>query len=178
MARQLTMRPALNLFEVKKEGVLTQAQVGMFFGYILPIWAVHEELFSAEAVLSRWDGASDVTVDVAVALGGAEDVGDKFQLRLSWEHTTAGIPVPATSNDIDVETTLVVGRVAQYDVYKVTFIIDYDIDGVGNELQPRELLGMRLRRIAASANEVTADVIILEWLIRWQTDKMFAPDNI
>lgn len=177
MARQLTMRPEINLFEVKKENVLAQTQVGIYFGYVLPIWTAHEEMFFADATPSRWDSSSDIIIYAGVALGGAEDVGDKFQLRLSWEHTTAGIPVPVTSNDVDVETTLVAGRVAQYDVYKVTFTVDYDIDGAGNEIQPHELIAMRLRRIAASALEVTNDIIILDWHCRWQVDKMFAPET-
>lgn len=176
MARELTMRPELNIFEIKKENVLVQTEVGVFFGWILPLWTAHEELFLRETAPGRWDEVSDMHCHVFVALGDAEDIGDKFQLRLSWEHALAGEPIPATSNDVDVETTLLAGRVAQYDQYEVQFAIDYNIDGGGNEIKPHELLGMRLRRIAATADEVDNDIIILEWHCHWLTDKMFAPD--
>ena len=82
MARQLTLRPAINLFEIKKETVLAQAEIGVFFGYILPLWVDHQELFLSDTAPGRWDGASDIIVHINVALGGVEDVGDKFQLRL------------------------------------------------------------------------------------------------
>ena len=176
MAREIAIRPEINIFEIKKENVLAQAEIGVFFGWVLPIWVDHQELFLTDTAPGRWDGASDVHLHVFVALGDAEDIGDKFQLRISWEHAPAGEPLPVTSNDVDVETTLVAGRVAQYDQYEVQFTVDYNIDGGGNEIKPHELVGMRLRRIAASANEVDNDIIILDWHIHWLTDKMFAPD--
>lgn len=175
MPRQLTMQPELNLFEIKKENVLTQTEAGVFFGYVLPLWTAHEELFLLESVPGRWDEISDIHIHVFVALGDAEDIGDKFQLRLSWEHAPKAEPLPATSNDVDVETTLLAGRVAQYDQYTVIFVVDYDIDGGGNEIKPHEMIGMRLRRIAASANEVDNDIIVLDWHVHWHTNKMFAP---
>lgn len=175
MARMLTLRPELNLFEIKKENVLAQAEIGVFFGYILPLWTAHEELFLTAMSPGRWDGTSDIHAMAIVALGDAEDVGDNFQLRLSWEHAPAGEPIPATSNDVDVETTLLAGRVAQYDQYMVRFVIDYNIDGGGNEIKHHELVAMRLRRIAASELEVDNDIIVLDWHLHWHVDKMAAP---
>lgn len=177
MARVLALRPPVNLFEIKKENVLAQAEVGVFFGYVLPLWTAHEELFLSDLVPGRWDTVSDMVVYINVVLGDAEDVGDKFQLRLSWEHAPEEDVLPATSNDVDVETTVLAGRAAQYDQYVVQFTIDYNIDGGGNEIKTHELLGMRLRRIAASELEVDNDPIIIDWHLHWRTDKMFGAQH-
>lgn len=178
MSRIITLKPSLNHFEIRKEATLDQAEIGVYFGWILPIWAAHEELFATQIVTGRWNGTSDMEAHIMVALGDAEDVGDKFQLRISWEHAQYPGVVPATSNDVDVETTILAGRAAQYDQYRVHFAIDYNIDGGGNEIMPHTLMGMRLRRIAASANEVDNDPIILGWHAHYLTDKMFSPDVI
>lgn len=175
MARQLTMRPHLNVHEIRKRAVLDQQNIGVFFAWIMPIWVAFEELHFEISAPGRWNEVSDVVAHMDVALGGAEDVGDKFQLRLSWEHAPGEVPIPATSNDVDVETTVLAGRAAQYDHYEIDFTIDYNIDGVGNEIKPHESVGMRLRRIAATANEVDNDVLILDWHVHWPIDKMFAP---
>jgi len=152
----------------------TQVDIGINKGYSLPIYAANDEqLFFRENVPGRWDGVSDITIHVKVCLMGAEDVGDKFQLRWSWEHSPAEEPVPVTYNDVDVETTILAGRADQYDEYEVVFTIDYDIDGVGNEIQPHELLSGRLRRIAASANEIDAEIAVLDWHTHYNVNKMF-----
>ena len=175
MGRCLTLRPSLNVFEVKKEAVITQGEVGVFFGYILPLWTAHEELFLSQIAPGRWNEVSDIGIHMYVALGGAEDVGDRFQLRISWEHAPETGVLPNTLHDVDVETTVLAGRAAMNDIYKVVFILDYDIDGGGNEVKPHELIGMRLRRIAATVNEVANDVMIVDWHDHWCVDKMFAP---
>ena len=125
------------------------------------------------SVPGRWDGASDITVHLLIALGDAEDIGDRFQLRLNWEHTQEEEPLSVASNPVDVETIVLAGRVAQYDTYRVTFTIDYDIDGAGDEIQPHEVIGMQLYRIAATANEVDTDIIVLDWHMHYDVDKMF-----
>jgi len=168
----LTLRPEINLDEIKKQLVPDQVQRGIFFGYSMPVFADdHEELYISQRVPSRWDGASNIRIKIRIALAGAEDIGDKFKFQLSWEHSPCDTILPDTSNDVEVETTILAGHNNAYDKYCVTFTIDYDIDGEGNEILAQELLGARLRRIAASELEVANEIIVLDEIVEYQRDK-------
>jgi hypothetical protein len=174
--RTLTLRPEMDSVAQLAHSKPTQVSLGVYKGYSFPIYSADdEEIYFRETVPGRWDGKSDITFHIYIALAAAEDAGDRFQMRFSWEHSPEGEPVPITSNDVDVEQILVVGRIAQYDLYELSFVIDYDIDGVGNEIQPHELLGGRLRRIAATASEIDNEVILLDWHTLYTVDKMFRP---
>jgi len=168
----LTLRPTINIDEIKKQAVPVQVQRGVFFGYSLPIYdADHQEVYCNQRVPYRWDGSSNIRVNIHILLSGAEDVGDKFNFQLSWEHMPCDIVAPDTSNDVPIETTVLIDRNEAYDEYCVTFTIDYDIDGEGNEIKVDELLGMRLRRIAATESEVTNEIILLGFDVEYQRDK-------
>ena len=168
----LTFRPEINIDEIKKQLVPEQVQIGIVFGYTMPIYnADNQEIFFKHRVPYRWDGSSNIRVKALVALSGAEDIGDKFQFRLAWEHIPIDGAVPVTANDVDVETIVLLDRNGQYAIYGLTFTIDYDIDGEGNEVAAGELLNARLRRIAASELEVTNNIIVLDWVIEYQRDK-------
>lgn len=168
----LTLRPQINWNEIKKTGVPDQVQRGVYHGFSMPVYAAnHEEIYLSHRVPYRWDEASDIRVKIRIVLAGGEDIGDKFKFQLSWEHAPCAVILPDTANDVEVETTILTGRNNAYDKYCVTFILDYDIDGVGNEIKAPELLGMRLRRIAASALEVSNEIIVLDWIVEYQRDK-------
>jgi len=168
----LTLRPEINIDEVKKNLVPDQVQVGVAFGYSMPIYnADHEELYFRQHVLHRWDEASDIRIKAIVCLANAEDVGDKFKFQLSWEHTPQDGVVPVTSHNVEVEQTVLTGRNAQYSVYVLTFTLDYDIDGEGNEVKSGETLNARLRRISAAAPQITNEIIVLDWIVEYQRDK-------
>ncbi len=168
----LTLRPEINIDEIKKQLVPEQTQIGVAFGYSMPIYAAdHEELYFKQHTLHRWDEASDIRVKAIVCLANAEDVGDKFKFQLSWQHIPQDGVVPVTSHDVEVEQTILTGRNGQYAVYVLTFTVDYDIDGVGNEVKAGETLNARLRRIAAAAPQITNEVIVLDWIVEYQRDK-------
>ena len=170
--KKLTLRPEINVDEIKKELKPTQVQVGVFFGYSMPIYvADHEQLFFSQKVPERWDEASDIRFKIFVVLSAGEDVGDKFKFQGSWEHASCGEIVPATSNDVEVEQAVLVDRNSQYDIYCLTFTIDYDIDGAGNEIKAGEVLAARLRRIAAAAPQVSNEIIVFDWVVEYQRDK-------
>lgn len=176
--RKLTLRPIMNMAEMGKNEKPTVITVGIWQMFSLPIWAApadsDEQLVYELRVPYRWDGVSDFAVPFHVALGAGEDVGDKFKLQLSWEHDPCGGIIPATSNPLEVETTVLAGRNAQFDCYEISFTIDYDIDGAGNEIVAGELLGGRLRRVAASASEITGEVLVRQHTeIEQVVDKMF-----
>jgi len=170
--KKMTLRPEINIDEIKKSLKPTQVQRGIFFGYSLPVYdADNEELFFVQKVPERWDGASDIRIKISVALSSGEDVGNKFKMQNAWEHIPCGGIIPDTANNVEVETTILVGQSAQYDMYCVTFVVDYDIDGAGNEIKGGELLAARLRRIAASELEASNEIIIFDWIVEYQRDK-------
>jgi len=161
---KLSLRPSLDLATVGQKEKPTIVTIGIFRTLSLPIWSspvnADEQLFYETTVSRRWDGISDLNVPIFAALSGAENVGDKFKLQLSWQFDSCGGVIPAGCHDVDVEVEVLAGRNAEHDVYCVNFNIDYDIDGVGNEIQVGNVLAGRLRRIAATSNEVSNEILI------------------
>lgn len=151
----------------------TQVASGVFKGFSFPVYAAdNEELFFKEIVPCEWDGVSDIVFNINVALSGIEDVGDNFKFQFSWEHAKCEGIIPATSNDVEVEVAVLIGRNAQHDQYCLEFVMNYDIDGVGNEIKCHELLGGRLRRIDATNPDVDNEIIVVDWHTHYQTDKL------
>lgn len=172
--RVLTLRADMDFTAQIAAAKPTQVSIGVFKGYSFPIYAAdNEELFFRETVPPEWDGASDFIFHVRVALAGAEDVADNFKFQFSWEHAASGEIIPATSHDVEVEQAVLTDRNAQHDEYDLTFTIDHDIDGVGNEVKAYELLGARLRRIDATDPDVTNEIIVLDWHTHYPCDKMY-----
>jgi len=172
--RVLTLRPMMDSVAQLAHAKPTQVTIGVFKGYSFPIFAADDEqLFFREVVPGRWDGTSDIKFHALVCVAVNEDVDDRFQFRFSWEHIAIGSITPITSNDVDVEQIVLVGRNAQYNLYELVFTIDYDIDGAGNEIQAHELLAATLYRIAATASEIAGEVILLDWHTVYNVDKMF-----
>jgi len=168
----LTLRPEINISEINKRTVPVQTQRGVFFGYILPVYDTdYQEIYISQRVPYRWDESSDIRVQVRIMLAAGEDVGDKFNLQLAWENAVCGNIVPDSVNLVPVETTLLADRNDAFDEYCITFTIDYDIDGEGNEIKAGSFLAMRLRRLAASSLEITDNIILLDFLIEYQRDK-------
>lgn len=174
---KLSLRPSLDLASVGKQEKPTVITIGVFRCFSMPIWSspanADEELFYETRVPYRWDGISNLIVPFNVALEENESVGDKFKLQLAWEHDDCTGIIPVTSNNVEVEIEVLAGRNNQHDSYCVEFAIDYDIDGAGNEIQVGSLIAGRLRRIAASSNEITNEVLIRYHLEVEQTVNKF-----
>jgi len=170
----LTLRAEMDHVAQVAQAKPTQITLGAFKGYSFPIFnSDDEQLWFRETVPERWGGASDIVFHVKVALANTEDVGDVFKFQLSWEHAVAGEPVPVTSNNVEVQQAVLTDRNAQYDEYMLTFTIDHNIDGAGNEIKAHELLGARLRRIAATGTAVDNEIIVLDWHTHYPVNKMF-----
>jgi len=169
------LRPEINIDEIRKQEVPDQVQVGVFFGYSMPVWNTdHEELFMKQSVPGRWDEASDIVVHVLLCLSQIEDVGDYFKFQLSWNNVADDDDVvPAAAHDVPAEQIVLAGRAAQHDVYELTFIVDYDADGPGNEMQGHDVLAYRIRRQDATNPDVTGEIIVLDWHSHFVEDKMF-----
>ena len=169
--RSLTLRAEINVDEIKKQAVPDQVQVGTFFGYSMPIWnSDHEELYFRENVPGRWDGASDITFHVLVALALAETPGETFKFQLSWNQAGETDVVPVAVHDTTDEITVVDGT--QFATYLLEFTINYDED-VGDPIISHDVLAARLRRVASSGDEVDGEIIVLDWHTAYQVDKMF-----
>jgi len=170
--RHLRLRPSFNVIPQIAHSKPTVVTRGVHHGYSMPVYSSDdEELFFYSIIPSRWDGVSDISVCFATSISQSEDVGDKFQFRLSWDRMTCADPVHETAVDVDVETTVLTSRNAAYDTYMVTFVIDHD--AVGHEISAGDLLSWRIYRIAASASSVTGEVIVWVSSDTYETDKIF-----
>ena len=175
----IRLRPELDSNEIRVNAVpdeVTIPEGGVYKGYSLPVWsapAEHEELYFRQNLPRRWDEASDITASVIAVIDTA-NTDKKFRLQLAWEHFAKGGVVPATSNIADlVEKDT--GTAVQYQSFICDFTIDYDIDGAGNELKYGEVLTARLRRVAASADEITGEVVIIDWYAQYRRNKLGSP---
>ncbi|KKL63168.1 hypothetical protein LCGC14_2177820, partial [marine sediment metagenome] len=177
--RWLAVRPDIDYTVITAQGKPTQVVVGVFHGYSMPVYVAdqNEELFFNIHVPGRWDEASNPIVHLLVALAGAEDVSDNFKFQISWEHLTEGEIIPVTSHDVEVEQAVLTDRNAQYSTYELRFTIDYDVDDPDN-LADHDDLAFRLRRIDATNPDVTNEIIILDYHVEFQVDKMFDGDAV
>jgi len=175
----VTLRPrpeldgnAIRVHEVPDE--VTIPEGGLYKGFSLPIWSdpSDEELYFRQDVPLRWDGASNITVSVIAVLDTA-NTDKKFQLQLAWEHFAKNGVVPATANLVPIEKDT--GTAAQYQSFICDFTIEYDIGEVGNEIKYGEVLTVRLRRVAASGDEIAGNVVIIDWYLHYRRDKLGAP---
>lgn len=156
----LEIRPELDFETIRGQlGVPTLVKRGIIGGFSLPVLAGdNEELFLSVHIPKRWDGASDIKVHVEGYLDTANNT-KKFQLRVAWENLTCVTDIiPATSNNVNVETTT--GNWVQYQGFEIEFIVDYDIDGAGAEIAVGDCLFLHLYRLAASGNEIAGEVVI------------------
>ena len=173
--RILTLRADLDYTTITAQGKPTQVIIGIFHGYSMPIYAgANEELFFNENVPGRWDGASDITFHVLVALALAESADETFKFQLSWNQVGETDVVPATTHDVTDEIIVVDGT--QYATYMLEFTIDYNVDA-GDAIVIHDDLAARLRRVASTGDEVDGEIIVLDWHTHYQVDKMFkAPE--
>lgn len=136
----------------------TLVSEGLFYGFSLPVYNNdQEEVPACACVKSDWNATSDLTVFVGGWLTDANDA-KRFNLQVSWNKWTSGdAAVPATSHDVEVETLTSTWGAKR--PFKIAFTIDYDIDTPDN-LAVGDGLGIRVRRLAASANEIAGEVVV------------------
>lgn len=151
------------------KGVPTAIDRGLFKAYSFPIWETpaqqDEELSFRQRVSHSWDG---VTCPWFVALTmptGAEDVGDKYQFQMEWQAADLGEIIPNTVADTLTSEVTIVNTDAFYG-----YIIAFQVCAA--KLVPGQNIQWRLRRIAASANEVDNEVAVLHWDTRWRRNKL------
>ncbi len=167
----IKLRPQIDFGKIQATSKPTEVTRGVLQTYSLPIYnSDDEELFINQSVPRRWDGASDITVGCIAAIDTTND-NKNFRLELAWENITAGDVVPTTSNA--ASTDIATGAsAAQYQTYDVQFTIDYDIDGEGYEIEPNDVLAMRLRRVAATSDEILGEVLVFGFYVQYNRDKI------
>jgi hypothetical protein len=167
----LRLRPQIDFGKIQATSKPTLISRGVLQAYSLPIYnSDNEELFINQTVPKRWDGASDIIVGCDVAIDTAND-SKNFRLELAWENITTGDVIPTTSNAASTDTNTGTSA-AQYTTYDVQFTIDYDIDGVGNEIAANDVLAMRLRRVDATSDEITGEVLVYGFYVQYNRDKI------
>jgi hypothetical protein len=119
----------------------------------------------------RWDGTTDPQVGVCVTLSAGEDVGDKFKFALNWQTTAEGNVMGTTTSVCYSEQTVLASRNDAYDTYFVFFT--FDADDATNPILAGRMLQACLTRVAATANEVSNEIIVWDWISMWSVDKMF-----
>lgn len=163
----IELRPDLDFETIRGNlGIPTLVTQGIFRGFSLPVYAADdEELFGAICVPSRWDGASDIYVEVYCWLALAED-SKNFKLQLTWEHYCPGTDaVPATSANVEVQTATGADA-AQFQSYIVEFQMAY------GDLAAEDIMGIRFRRLAATANDCVGEIVINHYGMVFRRDKM------
>lgn len=154
---------------VRANGKPDAVTLGAHSGFSLPVWTdpSDEELYSCKSLPLDLDLTENITTFVGCYLDTANDT-KKFQLQLSWviSDLAAHDVLDAGTTDVEVETTT--GNDAQYTSYKIPFTIASVADGAaaGNKI------GFRLRRIAASGDEIAGEVVVCGMAMRYVIDKV------
>ena len=164
--REVTFVP--NYRNITAQGKPTLVSRGAFFGFSLPIYAADdEELFSCRCIDTCWDGITDPVILIGGWLDTA-NTSKKFKLQVSVEaiDMSSNDVVPTTTTDYTVETTT--GTWAQY----TSFIAQVTIDASAIGLLAGQPLAIRIRRIAASADEIAGEVVVEGFAMQFVADKI------
>lgn len=145
----------------------THASLGAYQGWSLPVYdSDEEELYWAVCIPTDWDGTSAFSAK----LGGWLDTANtdkNFNLQLSYASASSGDTLTASVTDVPVETAT--GTAAQYKLFVVSFPI-----AVGS-LVAGDVLAGRLRRIAASGNEITGEFVVIGLNVRYVSNYIGEP---
>ena len=163
----IEFRPDLDFESVRALGKPTWVTRGPFGGFSLPLYAAGEELFLDMCIPDRWDGVSDIWVQLDVWLDTAQDAADDaFRLQVSYNSVTSGADIiPGTFNDVEVEITT--GVVVQYQTYLVPLDIPAGI------MEGDDLLAFRLRRVSVvTGNEIAGELVIAHFGLVYRCDKL------
>jgi len=150
--------------------------LGVYRLYSLPIGtgADDEYILYVTSVPRRWDGVSNITFNCYAVIDTAQAGTKDFQIRIAWEHFAVGAALPITANNVD-SGSIPTGVAAQYKTFYLTFTIDYDIDGAGNEIKSGEIMGIQLYRIACAGgagSEIAGEVMIFGATLQYNRNKM------
>jgi hypothetical protein len=170
--RRVAIRPAWALGRVGGTTKPTEVQLGAWNMYRMPVYnSDDQELFWHLHIPGRWDGASDISYKLHVALGDAEDAGDKIKFQLDWDWAStaqvlSGTPAASPTHEVLVAA----GRTAQYSVYEFDFTIDFNVD---NTMTAGGVLAGRVLRIASGSPAISTSPLILDHVVNFIIDKAY-----
>ena len=177
--RILTIRPAMNLAKIAQNEKPTLVTYGANQCFSMPIYSADdEEIFFVFNVPGRWNGSSDLTLHVTCALSVSETANDDFNLQLSWQSTAAGADpstvriLENTTVDVPIETNIADARKAQYNVFEVDFVLDWNNAGLNNNLVTHDTVSCRLRRLAVAGTEIAGEILVLDSHVHMTIDKV------
>lgn len=149
-------------------GVPTKVTFGAIKAFSLPVWnSDDEELYCCDCMPYDWDGVTDPIIGVGCGTILAND-SKKFQLRLSvatWD-IAANEQAPASFADYDTETET--GASAPV---RRTYLSNHTLDASALGLASGQPVEMRLRRIAATSDEITGELAVLGAFMMYASDK-------
>lgn len=161
--------PFLDENNANDNGVPTQVERGLYKGYSFPIWSdpaqVNEELSFRLRVPHRWDGTTKPWFVAITAISAAENIGDKYKFQLEWQSEDVENVIPATIQET-LTTEITVADGTAYYAEILAFELTATTIVAGQNMQ------LRLRRIAASANEVADEPVIFHWDTRWKMNRI------
>ena len=153
-----------------EKGIPTQITRGLFKGYSMDIWETpakpYEELSFRLRVPHEWNGITNPWIVAITAPSGNETINNKYQFRLEWQSGDIGSIIPDTIQEtLTYEVTLINSENVAWFAHIIAFKL------TSNSLISGQNLQFRIRRIAASSNEVINEPVIFHWDTRWKFDK-------
>ena len=165
----ISKHPFLDENYSNDKGIPTQIERGLYKGYSMDIWETpakpFEELSFRIRVPHRWDGVTCPWFVAITAPTGAEDIGDKYQFQMEWVSADIGEIIPDTTTEILTNEITMINTDAFFG-YIIAFELNCSTIVSGQNMQ------WRLRRITASANEVTNEPVVFHWDTRWHVNKL------
>ncbi len=166
-----SVHPFVDEHYLVDKGVPTDANRGLFRGFSMPVWSTpanqYEELLFRIRVPHRWNGVSNPWFVAITAPSAAETADKRYRLQLEWQAKDIGHVLPDTIQEtLTSEITLVSGENAAWFAHIVTFELDATTLISGQNMQ------MRLRRIAATVDEVANEPVLFHWDTRWKMNRV------
>jgi hypothetical protein len=149
------------------KGLPAQVARGLFRGYTFKIWSTpanqFEELLFKMRVPFRWDGVTNPWFVAITAPSGSEIANNRYQFQFEWESADIGEVLPDTiCETLTSEVVLVSGGNAAWYAHIIAFEVNCPTMVSGQNVQAR------LRRIAATVDEVAAEPVVFHWDTRWK----------
>lgn len=154
-----------NYSQITGQGKPTLANRGVAYGFSLPVYnSDDEELFSCRCIPSDWNGR-----DVVGLVGGwlpSANNAKKFNLEIAWEswNPSSNDVIPEVTNLVTVETTT--GNDSAY----TSHIISFPIPISSGTNSPGDIFAFRVRRLAASGDEITGEFVVEGAAIQYTAD--------
>ena len=166
-----TVAATLELGKIAQNSKPTIVARGISKGYSLPVFnSDDEELFMCICTPRTWDGTTDPYIVVTGYIDTA-NTDKKFKLQVSWTYYNPNTDVaPDTSTDVEIEVDT--GTAVQYQAFVLKFTVNYDVNGAGNEMLFHNRMAIRVRRIAASVDEIAGEFVVAPPFVRFLTDKI------